>query len=195
MQTSSLMPHKFARGQAIPPEPWRSFLKELDERLRGRVELRCLGGFVVAQQYGIGRATSDIDFLSVVKQQREDDVEAIAGLRSNLHLKYRLNVQYVGVAAPPCDWESRLRPMFPDATWTHLRLFALDPMDLALSKLERNSERDREDLLGLARAGLIDAGELKSRYFEEVRPYLLSKHSWHDRSLDLWLEMIAPPNE
>jgi hypothetical protein len=68
-------------------------------------------------------------------------------------------------------------------------------MDLALSKLERNSKRDREDLLGLARASLVDAVELKTRYLEEVRPYLLSKHSWHDRSLELWLEMIAPPKK
>jgi hypothetical protein len=97
-----------ARGEGIPPKPWRSFLQALDDRLRGRVELRCLGGFVVTLQYGIGRATSDIDFLSVVKQRSEDDVEAIAGLRSNLHLKYRLYVQYVGVATPHCDWESRL---------------------------------------------------------------------------------------
>jgi hypothetical protein len=48
--------------------------------------------------------------------------------------------------------------MFPDATWTHLRLFALDPVDLALSKLERNSDRDREDVVGLAlrRHGTVD---------------------------------------
>ena len=44
-----------------------------------------------------------------------------------------------------------------------------------IAKLERNSDRDREDLLGLARAGYIDANVLKTRYFEEVRPYLLSK--------------------
>jgi hypothetical protein len=189
------MRHDSGRGLAIPPEPWRSFLQELEERLRGKVELRCLGGFVVTLQYGIGRATSDIEFLSIVKERTEDDVEVIAGLRSNLHLKYRLYVQYVGVATPPCNWESRLRPMFRDATWKHLRLFALDPMDLALSKLERNSERDREDLLGLARAGLVDPDELKFRYLEEVRPYLLSKHSWHDESLELWLQMMAPPKE
>jgi hypothetical protein len=189
------MAHRSGSGQAIPVEPWRSFLQEIDERLHGKLALHCLGGFVVTQQYGIGRATSDIDFLSVAKQHNEDDVEAIAGMRSSLHLKYRLYVQYVGVATPPCDWLSRIRPMFPDATWKHLRLFALNPVDLALSKLERNIERDREDLIGLARAGLVDAGELKTRYLEEVRPYLLSKHSWHDRSLDLWLEMIAPPKK
>ncbi|MEA3182336.1 MAG: hypothetical protein QOI59_5859 [Gammaproteobacteria bacterium] len=48
-----------------PPEPWRSFLRALDSELKGAVTLRCLGGFVVTQQYGIGRSTGDIDFLSI----------------------------------------------------------------------------------------------------------------------------------
>jgi len=68
----------------------------------------------------------------------------------------------------------------------------LDPTDIALSKLERNADRDRDDVLRLARAGLVDAQALKARYFEEVRPYLLSRESWHDQTLDLWLEMIPP---
>jgi hypothetical protein len=56
------MGHKStATAQAVPPEPWRSFLQAVDQRLKGRVELCCLGGFVVTQQYGIGRETSDID--------------------------------------------------------------------------------------------------------------------------------------
>ena len=105
------MPHRSDSGQAIPIEPWLSFLQEIDERLHGKLALHCLGGFVVTQQCGIGRATSDIDFLSAAKQHNEDDVEAIAGMRSSLHLKYWLYVQYVGVATPPCDWLTRIRPM------------------------------------------------------------------------------------
>jgi hypothetical protein len=61
----------------------------------------------------------------------------------------------------------------------------LDPTDIALSKLERNADRDRDDVLRLAHAGLLDAQTMKGRYFEEVRPYLLSRQSWHDQTLDL----------
>ena len=176
-------PESDSSVRAVPGEPWRSFLQALDGRLHGMIELRCLGGFVITQQYGIGRETSDIDFLSVVRHQSDDDLEAIAGLGSELHRQYRLYLQYVGIVTPPCEWASRLRPMFPGAAWTHLRLFALDPVDLALSKLERNSDRDREDVVGLARSGYIDANRLKARYFAEVRPYWLSKEAWHDKSL------------
>ncbi|MFL6603661.1 MAG: DUF6036 family nucleotidyltransferase [Steroidobacteraceae bacterium] len=54
-------------------------------------------------------------------------------------------------------------------TLRKLQLFALDPVDLALSKLERNSDRDREDVLRLAQAGYIDCGVLKA----QSRPNLL----------------------
>jgi hypothetical protein len=178
----------------VPAEPWASFLRELDELLKSTVELHCLGGFVVTQQYGIGRETSDIDFLSVAANSREDNVETLAGLGSALHKKYRVYLQYVGVATPPCNYATRLQPMFLDQSWKRLRLLALDPTDIALSKLERNADRDRDDVLRLARSGLVDAQTLKARYFEEVRPYLLSRESWHDQTLDLWLEMISPTN-
>jgi hypothetical protein len=181
-------------AHAVPPEPWRSFLHDLDTRLKAAVALRCLGGFVVTQQYGIGRGTSDIDFLSISAMSAEDNVEVLAGLGSDLYKKYRVYLQYVGIATPPCDYAERLQRMFPKAQWRKLQLFALDPVDLALSKLERNSDRDREDVLRLAQAGYIDCGVLKARYLEEVRPYLLNKHEWHDQTLELWIEMIAAPS-
>jgi hypothetical protein len=158
------MPPEGIRSPAAaePAEPWRSFLKALDERLKGRVELRCLGGFVVTQHYGIGRATSDIDFFTAIAQLPEDDVEALAGLGSELHRKFRLYVQHVGIAILPSDYASRLTRMFPSASWKRLKLFALDPADLALSKLERNAQRDREDVLRLARAGYLNREVLKA---------------------------------
>ena len=175
-----------------PVEPWRSFLRELDGLLKGSVELRCLGGFVVTQQYGIGRETADIDFLAVIAQSPEDDIQSLAGLGSKLHRKYRLYMQYVGIATIPADYAARMTRMFPSAPWKRLSLFALDATDIALSKLERNTDRDREDVVRLARAGLIGPDVLKQRYFEELRPYLLGKLPWHDKTLELWLEMAWP---
>ncbi len=189
-----MRPNVGVTSNGVPAEPWASFLRELDELLKGPVELHCLGGFVVTQQYGIGRETSDIDFLSAVARSREDDVEALAGLGSALYRKYRVYLQYVGVATPPCNYATRLQRMFRDESWKRLRLLALDPTDIALSKLERNADRDRDDVLHLARAGLVNPQALESRYFEEVRPYLLSRQSWHDQTLVLWLEMISPEN-
>jgi hypothetical protein len=39
------------------PEPWRSFLSE--------VELHCFGGFVVTMLYGLARITADVDVITI----------------------------------------------------------------------------------------------------------------------------------
>ena len=186
------MPTDPSSPTPVPVEPWKSFLAELDGLLKGQVELRCLGGFVVTQQYRVGRETSDIDFLSVIAQSPDDNIETLAGLGSALHRKYRLYMQHVTVATPPADYANRMTRMFPGANWKKLKLFALDATDIALSKLERNADRDREDFVRLTRAGHIDPRILKERYQAELRPYLLSKHTWHDKTLELWLQMVKP---
>lgn len=86
----------------------------------------------------------------------------------------------------PVDYAGRLIPLFP-ATWNRLRLYALEAHDVALTKLERNFERDRDDVQQLAQAGHLNPATLRERYTEELRPYLLSRHDWHDQTLQLWL--------
>jgi hypothetical protein len=175
---------------AEPAEPWRAFLADLDAELSGPIELHCLGGFVVTQLYGVaGRETADIDFLAARMKPDTVDLEALAGLHSQLHRRFRLYLQHVTVVTPPCDYERRLVRMFPAAQWRNLTLLALDATDLALSKLERNSDRDRDDFLRLVKAGLIDRTAFQQRYAEELRPYLLARHEWHDQTFALWIAM------
>lgn len=182
------------RSHAEPLEPWRSFLAHLDGLLTDTVELHCLGGFVVTQHYGLAlRETADIDFLLVRTVLPVSHLDALAGQHSALHGRYRVYLQHVTVVTPPCEYATRLQRMFPAAPWQKLSLYALDPMDLALSKLERNAERDREDYLSLYRAGLIDLDVLRARYFAELRPYLLTREGWHDQTLDLWVDIATHP--
>jgi len=179
------MPREASGSQikVAPGHPWRSFLREIDEKLPGATQLQCLGGFVVTQYYGLGRETSDIDCIAEIGSKPID----FAGEGSELHKKYRVYLQYVTIVTPPCDYGGRLQRMFPAARWKHLNLFALEATDLALSKLERNLDRDREDFQLLFRAGLIDLAALERRYYEELRPYLLGNLDWHDKTLSLWL--------
>lgn len=69
-----------------------------------------------------------------------------------------------------------------------MKLFVLEPHDLALTKLERNFERDRADVDFLARAGLLEAETLRGRYFQKFRPVVIGRQSSHDQTLQLWLE-------
>lgn len=71
----------------------------------------------------------------------------------------------------------------------NLRLLILDPYDIALAKIARNIDRDREDVLFLAQSVPFDLDILKERYFKELRPVLgLPKRE--DLTLRLWIEMI-----
>src|SRR5512135_1982937 len=129
-------------------EPWRSFLRALDGQLSQPTALHCFGGFVIAECYGLARSTGDIDIL---ESQGTDagTIARIAGKGSPLHKRYRVYIDVVGVATVPDDYESRLATMFAQE-FRYLRIRALERHDLLLAKLERNSDRDREDLEALA---------------------------------------------
>lgn len=153
------------------PEPWKSFFSEIDAALSEELELHCLGGFVMTVLYGLERPTSDVDVLPIGSHAAIESLIDLAGERSKLHKKYKVYLQVVGVASVPDNFEDRLTEMFP-LTFKHLRLLALDPYDLALSKLERNTQRDRDDVKHLARTVPFDLGLLQERYQRELRPDL-----------------------
>jgi hypothetical protein len=174
----------------MPPEfrePWLSFFQELDSHLRCRVALQCLGGFVVTACYGLPRATADIDVLSIVPHDALTDLLVFAGRSSLLHRKHGVYLDFVTVAACPYEYEDRLTEL--PGPWKHLWLFALDPHDIALTKLERNLQRDRDDVLYLAHTVPLDLDVLRARYRQELRPYL-GRPEREDLTLELWIEII-----
>jgi len=135
-----------------PAEPWLSFLNDLDAAIEETTELHCMGGFAVVQAYGLERATADIDVLCVVPTSSSSRLIEVAGKESKLRRKHCVYLDVVTVATGPADYPSRLVPLYP-GQWTRLLLFALEAHDLALTKLERNFERDRADVEHLARRG------------------------------------------
>jgi hypothetical protein len=172
-----------------PPEPWHSFFLDLDNVLVQPVELQCIGGFAIAMLHGLPRPTVDVDYLSAVPTGETATVESLAGMGSSLHNRHGVYVQHVGFVTVPDSYEDRLTPMFPSA-YQRLRLLGLEAYDLALSKLERNSARDREDVRFLARAAHLDPSVLVDRYRSELRPYLAAAER-HDLTIRLWIEMLG----
>lgn len=171
-----------------PPEPWDSFLGDLDRTLGQRVQLHCFGGFVISMLYGMPRPTVDVDVISVLPHEQAAALQAVAGQGSQLHRRHGLYLQHVGVASVPENYRERLLEMFP-AAYRRLRILGLEAYDLALSKLERNAARDREDVKYLARAVPLNLDVLEARYRTELRPYL-SGPARHDLTMQLWRDMI-----
>ena len=179
------------------PEPWDSFFKELDEAVDTAVRLDCIGGFVVTLLYGLERPTADVDVVEIAPHAAAEIMMKLGMRDGPLHQKYRIYLDRVAVAAIPESYEDRLVEMFPGA-YRNLHLMALDPYDLALSKLERNSQKDRDDVRFLAHHVPFDLDILQERYTTELR-WQLGVPKREDLTLQLWLDAIredrgiAPP--
>ena len=152
------------------------------------VRLDCIGGFVVTMLYGSKRPTADVDVLEIAPKSAADAFSRVALQGGELHKRYGIYLDRVTVVQAPFEYESRLQEMFPSA-FQNLHLMALEPCDLALTKLERNIERDRNDIRFLARTVLFDLNLLRNRYQTELRPYLGNPRR-EDLTLQLWMDAI-----
>ena len=94
----------------------------------------------------------------------------------------------VTVATYPQNHEQRLIEVFPGAC-RHIHLFALDPYDLVLAKLERNLQRDRDDFAYLVDIVPLDLSILRNRYNDEMRVYL-GRREREDVTLQLWIDIV-----
>lgn len=135
------------------------------------------------------RPTADVDCLMVIPLQKNAPLLSLAGEGSTLHDKYGVYLQQVGIVTVPENYNDRMTLMSP-AAYRRLLLLGLEAHDLALSELERNSARDREDIKFLARAAPLDLSALEIRFHSELRPYLANTDR-HDLTLRPWLEMLS----
>jgi len=174
-----------------PPEPWHSFLLELDASIDTRVQLNLIGGFVVTVVHGMPRRTADIDVVEIAVEgggQAGRKIMELGQVGGPLYQSHHVYIEQVGVAPLCYDYEERLTEVFP-GVYSHLILMAADPYDIALSKIERNSPRDRADVLYLANHIPFDLDRLRQRYLAELRFYL-GVPLREDLTLNLWIEAI-----
>lgn len=168
-----------------PPKPWRDFLKEVDAQLSQKVNLHCLGGFVLTARYGLPRPTADIDYVSVVPREAREEIERLAGRESALCKKYKLYFQSVGIADLPEDYASRIQEL--KLNFEKLKLWALDPYDLLLAKVTRNSPKDQEDAKYLIPKLKLDFKTFSDRWEKELAPSVSNRRR-HDLTIELWKE-------
>ena len=170
------------------PEPWLSFLRELDSAVETEICLDCMGGLVVTMVYGFSRPTADLDVLEIAPREAGKAMLELGVQGGRLHKKYKIYLDPVGVAHAPENYEERLTEISPK-TFKHLRLCAPDPYDLALSKLERNIQKDRDDVKHLAKTVPLDLEVLRQHYQKALR-WQLGNPEREDLTLRLWIEAI-----
>lgn len=174
---------------ALPPSPWKEFLQALDAQLRETCVLNCFGGFAVTLAYGISRTTQDIDVLDVAPHRMAGELLNLAGKGSPLAIKHQIYIDIVGIANPPYEYESRLRPLYEGA-FEHLVIRVMDPYDVALTKLKRDSDKDFQDVLALAETVPFDLDLFERRYIEELRDNTTGTPEANDSVFYRWKQSI-----
>ena len=130
----------------LPGDP---LLRVVDAQLPEKVHLVCIGGFVLAALYGFPRPTDDLDYLSIYPKQASELIERIAGKNSALSQRYKVFIDSAGgIVDLPEGYEDRLLCIL--LSYERLRITVPDSYDLVLSKLTRNSPKDRDDVKHVA---------------------------------------------
>lgn len=172
------------------PEPWLSFLKEIDESLDTEISFHCFGGFAIKMHFGLPRETSDVDIVSAAVSAQYDELQTLAGKDSALHKKHTVYLDLVGTTAVlPDSYDDRLIE-FETKFLDRIRLFLMEPHDIILAKLGRDAPKDVQDVMYLARIAELDTDLLRSRYRSELYPYVIGPPERSDRTLDNWIRMI-----
>ncbi len=151
-------------------------LRMLFQRLEERLELNkplsvYLAGCMAVHLYTAQRVTTyvDAEFGArlilpndlMVQVQLEDGSEQVVYLDTNYNSTFALmHEDYLDAALPL------------DLGLSHIRLFVLSPVDLAVSKIARFAENDQEDIAALVRLGLTHACEIEERATSAMVGYI-----------------------
>ena len=146
-----------------------TFFNDLDNHLLPftdgePLKLYHIGRSSLVWKYGFTSATNDVDFL---KPKGSDRLIQIAlekfGRGSTKAEEYGFYFELVDTGLPPVPPGYDKRAIEVEEKWKAIRVFHLEPNDLAVTKLKRFATKDREDIRQMCDMDLIDAAKLEAR--------------------------------
>jgi hypothetical protein len=152
----------------------RDLFRQLEERLSLRSPLNVyLAGGMAVHLYTASRVTTDVDaefggrvFLPndlMVEVTLEDGTQQVIYLDTNYNSSFALmHEDYLDDAIPVDLGVHQL-----------LRVHVLSPVDLAVSKIARFADNDKEDIAALVRLGLTSADAIEQRATSALAGYIV----------------------
>lgn len=153
-------------------EGMRELFKQLEERLSLRVPVNVyLAGGMAVHLYTESRVTTDVDAQFgarvhipsdlMVEVTLEDGGSQVVYFDTNYNSTFALlHEDYLDDAVPV------------DLGVDQLRVHVLSPVDLAVSKIARFADNDKEDIEALVRLGLTSADEIEQRATAALAGYV-----------------------
>ena len=150
----------------------KALLRQLEERLALQSPLKVfLAGGMAVHLYTASRVTTDVDaeFGSRVFLPSDlvVDVRVEDGTRELLYFDTNYNATFALMHEDYLDDAIALDMGVPQ-----IRLYVLSPLDLAVSKIARFADNDKEDIAGLVRLGLTTANEIEQRATQAMAGYV-----------------------
>ena len=150
----------------------RALFRQLEQRLSLRQPLNAyLAGGVAVHLYTASRISTDVDaefgsrvFLPndlMVDITLEDGTQQVVYLDTNYNSSFALmHEDYLDDAVPI------------DLGLENIRVHVLSPVDLAVSKIARFADNDKDDIASLVRLGLTTADEIEQRANSALGAYV-----------------------
>lgn len=150
----------------------RDLLKKLEERLSLSKPLNVyLAGGMAVHLYTASRVTTDVDAEFggrvlipndlMVEVTLEDESSQVIYIDTNYNSTFALMHE---------DHQDDAIPV--DLGLENIRVYVLSPVDLAVSKIARFADNDREDIQELVRLGLTTADEIEKRATSALAGYV-----------------------
>jgi hypothetical protein len=150
----------------------RELLKQLEERLAlsGPVNVYLAGGMAV-HLYTASRVTTDVDAEFGGRVHLPNDLMVEVALEDGTKQAVYLDTNYnPSFALMHEDYPEASIPVALGLDKIHLRV--LSPTDLAVSKIARFADNDKEDIAVLVRLGLTTADEILQRATDALVGYI-----------------------
>lgn len=151
-----------------------------------------LAGGAALHLYTQGRVSNDVDAAFshriVLPENLEVAYEAADGTARLLYLDRNYNDTLAPMHEDARD-DSQPYPL-PGVDAGVLEVRLLSPLDLAVSKLGRFSDQDQDDIVALARHGMLDAIDLRQRAEEALGAYVGNVRSVQT-SIDIACRLVA----
>lgn len=146
----------------------KRYFQLLEERLQLKKPIEVyLAGGMAAHLYTAKRVTTDIDAEFPARTLRPTDLWISVDLGTGKPEKIYLDTNYNGpLGMMHEDYQADAIPL--DLGLQNIQLRVLSPVDLAVSKISRLADPDKEDIRDLVAAGLTTANEIVRRATEAL---------------------------
>jgi hypothetical protein len=150
----------------------RELLRQLEAQLslQSPVNVYLAGGMAV-HLYTANRVTTDVDAEFGARVHLPDDLMVEVTLEDGARQVVYLDTNYNPTFA--LMHEDHLDDAIPvDLGMDRIRVHVLSPVDLAVSKIARFADNDKEDIAALVRLGLTSADEIERRATSALADYI-----------------------